>query len=387
MFDALKAAVLAEPDSSIDPRELSSLIDSLQAKLCRVVAAAAQHGDHLLAGKSPVSWVADTCQMSRTSASDRLCVGNQLDALPQVEMALLSGEIGFQATSVICHLSEQLGEKRDRIEQHEWIGWAQRFSIKDLRRLADTARHAWDPDGFNQDAEEDYEQRYLYLSPMGRMYKLDALLDAEGGAALKAAIDALSKPLGAADARSPKQRRADAAVELAHHAMSQGTLPKRGGVRPHISISTTVEALKGELGAAASELQEGIPVSSKTVQRFACDATLCRVMKADSMVIDVGRATRAISGSQRRAVNARYRSCCGPGCDRPVSMTSVHHIEFWAMGGDTNLRNMLPLCHFHHRLVHEGDWQVVKVAEGIQWIPPDREVIRRTRAPGRGWAA
>ena len=62
-----------------------------------------------------------------------------------------------------------------------------------------------DPDGFERDTEEDYEQRYLHLSQMGGMYKLDAVLDRQSGAALKTAIDGLAKRLGADDIRAPKQ--------------------------------------------------------------------------------------------------------------------------------------------------------------------------------------
>ncbi|HVH62948.1 MAG TPA: DUF222 domain-containing protein [Candidatus Dormibacteraeota bacterium] len=386
MLDALRA-VLELEDSKVDPGELAALIDALQAKLCRVVSAATARGDHLLSGRSPVTWVAETCLMSKTSASDRLCVGGQLDSLPQVEQALAAGQIGYQATSVICHLSEQLGEKRDSIQEEHWIDYARRFSIKDLRYLAAKARYIWDPEGFEKDDEEDYDKRYLHLSAMGRMYKLDAVFDVEGGQALLTAIDALSKPLGEGDRRSPKQRRADAAVELAHRAMSNGLLPKRSGVRPHIAVTTTVEALRAEVGATASELHDGKPLSSKTIQRLACDGTLHRVMKADSMVIDVGRATRVVSGSQRRGVNARHRCCAWPGCDRPLSWTSVHHIQFWGRGGRSDMRNLVPLCYFHHRLVHEGGWQVVKVGESLRFVPPDREIIRRSRAPGWRLAA
>ena len=166
-----------------------------------------------------------------------------------------------------------------------------------------------------RDDEEDYEQRYLHLSEFGRMYKLDAVLDRAGGAALRSALDALAKPLGIDDARTPKQRRADAMVELVHHAMDKGTLPRRNGVRPHISVNTTIEGLKGELGAAASELQSGLPVSRKTVQRWACDGALHRALKADSVVVDVGRVTRTVSPAQWRALKARYKSCCWHGCD------------------------------------------------------------------------
>jgi hypothetical protein len=244
-----------------------------------------------------------------------------------------------------------------------------------------------DPEGFNLAAEENFERRQLFISECAGMYRLDGWLDPEAGAALKTAIDALACPLGADDRRSPRQRRADALTELTHHALEAGTMPRRNRVRPHITLHTTVEGLKGELGAAASELEPGMPISSKTVQRLACDGTLSRVLKADSVVVDVGRATRSISPAQWRALKARHRTCAFPGCDRPINWTNPHHIEFWARGGPNNLPNLLPLCHHHHRLVHEGGWQVVRAGEGFKFIPPDRVVPRRVRGPGIRWAA
>jgi hypothetical protein len=229
---------------------------------------------------------------------------------------------------------------------------------------------------------------------MRGVYRLDGLLDAEGGAALKTAIDALSKPLGRDDRRTPKQRRADALIEMAHHAMDQGTLPRRNGVRPHITVTTTIAGLKGELGAAASELEHGLPVSSKTVQRIACDGTLHRVLKAESVVIDVGRATRAVSPSTRRALRVRDRGCRWPGCDRPAGWSSAHHIEFVANGGPTNPRNLILLCHFHHRRPlgppcrrHGRRWQVVRAGDEVRFVPPDRFTAGLARGPGVDWAA
>src|SRR5207249_9572146 len=140
-------------------------------------------------------------------------------------------------------------------------------------------------------------------------------------------------PLGTADHMTAKQRRADALVEMAQHAMDEGKLPRRNGARPHISVNTTIEGLKGELGEAASQLGNGMPISSKTVQRLACDGTLHRVLKAESMVIDVGRAKRTAQPAQWRALKARHKTCAGPGCDRPIGWTHAHHIEFWAAGG------------------------------------------------------
>src|SRR6266576_2271788 len=103
-------------DDFVDPRRLSAAIDRLQGKLCRVVSAARKRGDHLLAGQSACTWVGVQCRMSKTTAADRLCVGEQLGNLPRVAEALSSGQIGYQAAAVICHLSEQVGEKRQYID-------------------------------------------------------------------------------------------------------------------------------------------------------------------------------------------------------------------------------------------------------------------------------
>src|SRR3989442_12343582 len=130
-----------------------------------------------------------------------------------------------------------------------------------------------DPDSLDHGIEEDYEKQFLSISESSGMFHISGVLDREGGSALKTAIESLAKRIGVGDERTPKQRRADALVEVAHHAMDRGTLPRRNGVRPRINVNTTVEGLNGELGAAASELQSGPPVSRKTGQRLPSDAT------------------------------------------------------------------------------------------------------------------
>src|SRR5437868_109684 len=59
----------------VDPKRLAVVIDRLQGALCKVVDGARQRGDHLMAGQSACSWVANTCAMSKNAAGDRLCVG------------------------------------------------------------------------------------------------------------------------------------------------------------------------------------------------------------------------------------------------------------------------------------------------------------------------
>jgi hypothetical protein len=175
---------------------------------------------------------------------------------------------------------------------------------------------------------------------------------------------------------------ADSLNELVHHAMDQGTLPRRNGVKPHLNLTTTLEGLKNELGAPPADLELSLPISTRTLERLACDATMSRVLLADSMVIDVGRATRTVSAPMRRGLRTRDKGCRWPGCDRQVNWSTPHHIEFWARGGPNNLPNLVLLCFFHHRLVHEGGWQVVKAGREFRFLPPDRVVFRRARGPG-----
>lgn len=363
----------------IDPGRLSSVVDSLNATLCRVLDRARRRGDHLNAGQSACSWVAARCRMSKTTASDRLCVGKELDELPEISNALTRGNIGYQSAAVICHLSEQLADKRELIDEAQWISFARKFSIKELRYLSHEARIRWDPEGCERADEENFELRSLDISEtLHGMYRIDGWLDPAGGAAFKAAIESLSRPLGPDDRRSSRQRRADAAVEL---------VSVRNRLPVQIAVHTTMEGLRGELGAAAAHLQSGVPISSKTVQRLGCDGALHRVLKADSMVIDVGRAKRTAQPAQWRALKARHATCAGPGCDRPISMTQAHHVDFWSHGGKTNHRKMVPLCYYHHRLVHEGGWQVVLAGERVEFIPPERPILTRRRWGENRWAA
>src|SRR5712691_4725098 len=174
-------------------RRLRARIDSLEAEFCRKAREFQRKGGHLAEGApSAVSWLRHNCNMSSTSAADRLCVGKELESLPKVASALAAGEIGYQSTSVLCHLRDQLGEKRELFVEDEMLELARRHTVKDLRFLCLYARHEADPDGFFKDAEEDFTRRRLQISQMADgMHVIDGVLDPVGGAAVKTALDSL----------------------------------------------------------------------------------------------------------------------------------------------------------------------------------------------------
>ena len=234
----------------VDPKRLAALIDGLQGDLCKVLNRARERGEHQLARLSPTSWAARTCGMSRSSASDRLCVGKHLDSLPETSAALGSGEIGYQAAAAICHLRDQLGDRWEPANEAEMVDNARRFSVENLRLCCRHARHVADPDGFDRDCEEDFERRWLKVDPMlDGMHSVDGVLDPVTGAAFRTALDALALWRGPEDTRNHGQRMADALAELLDHHMNEGKLPRRKGVRPHVTLTTTLEGLKASSGS------------------------------------------------------------------------------------------------------------------------------------------
>src|SRR5260370_15823279 len=192
----LKSAVrtFRARDERVDLKEFRAVIDELEGAFSIEARQVQSAGDHLLGGNmTAASWIIRTCGMSVTSAADRLCVDEQLQSLPKVAAALSSGEIGYQSTSVLCHLRDQLGDKRDLFDEEEMLDYARRFSVFHLRMLCRVARHAADPDGFFTEAEENYLRRRFHISFMSAgMLAVAGVLHPECGAALKPALDSLA---------------------------------------------------------------------------------------------------------------------------------------------------------------------------------------------------
>src|SRR5258708_7708863 len=150
------------------------------------------------------------------------------------------------------------------------------------------------------------------------------------------------------------------------HCMDIGLIPQQATQRTHLQVTVPLETLLGLPGAPGADLEfSPQPISAKTVERLACDASVTRiVLDPKSQVIDVGRAERTIKGPRRKALNVRDRGCTWPVCERPASWTSGHHIKHWLHGGTNEQPNLTLLCYRHHWMVHEGGWQIVRGDDG-----------------------
>ncbi len=201
-------------------------------------------------------------------------------------------------------------------------------------------RHSVDATAYAMEQADAVEARRLHLSTAeDGCLLINGVLDPVGGAAVRTALEPLARPSGAHDDRDLPKRNADALVELA---------TKGGNQRVQMQVTSSIETLLGLVGAPGAENEFSLPISSKTVERWACDCNISRVLLQDSLVIDVGRSVRTTKGPQRRALNARDKHCQWPGCERPASWCDAHHFVHYFHGGGGEIENQILLCTRHH---------------------------------------
>ena len=316
---------------------------------------------------SAKAWLRWQCNLVPGAASEQVEVARLLDSLPQTAQALAEGEIGFRHAALIARTAEQLGEKMEAHAEEILVSAAKELDPLRLRRATAQLRHCLQPEEVLAEANQAHERRYLFLSQtFGGIFRLDGQLDAEGGAALQTALAAVMGPPAAGDERTPAQRRADAAVELARRQLDGGQLPEVGGQKPHLMVSVDLATLAREPGAPAAELEWSQPIPAETARRLACDAAITPIIDGEA-----DHTSRVVPGATRRALAARDKGCRFPGCDSPPAWTDAHHLKHWADGGPTTLGNLVLLCRSHHRLVHEEGWTLtLEQNRELVAIPP-----------------
>ena len=332
-------------------------------------------------GGSTVSWLR-RCGMTVKAAAYRVHLARTLGELPAALDSARAGRASFSNVTMIAHLAEDVGVEQVAPLESILVGAAETLEPGAMRTLTQATRLRLDPDGVLADDNHAHERRWFECDQTyGGVFVLRGELDAEGGALVKTAIDALSHGMSRGETRTGSQRRADALVDLAATQLRCGDHRDVHGQRPHLMVTVSAETLRSGADAQPAELSGVGPIHPETARRIACDAvrTLVTVAPpADGLAwtarstsvrpLSVGRATRTIPAHIRTALNLRDQGCRFPGCDRPPAWTDGHHIIYWP-DGPTEVDNLVSLCRPHHRAVHEQGWRI-HIADGIAVVDP-----------------
>ena len=162
--------------------------------------------------------------------------------------------------------------------------------------------------------------------------------------------------------------RADALAQIAEHFLatadhSEQLQGLKGSERCQIMLHVDINTLRQHQQASnpAHEhcnLNDKHWISPKTARRLCCDASLVTVLEDEQgRVLNIGRRSRTVPAAIGRALALRDKTCRFPGCCES-RYVDAHHIQHWADGGDTSLDNLVTLCRYHHRLLHQDGFSI-----------------------------
>jgi hypothetical protein len=317
-------------------------------------------------------WLAMRFGTSEWKARRWIGAAQALEVLPRLSEALSSGGLGIDKVVELARFVTPEAEAR-------LIAWARSVSCAAVRRRGDLEARASREEVL--DAERERFVTWWYFDE-GRRFGLEAELPAAQGAIVARALQRLSEAIPSMPGEDGETfvpaRRADALVALCSARIADDPDPDRATVVVHAQARGLSD------GTGGCELEDGPVIHPETVRRLLCNARVQRVTEDErGNVLVLGRMSREPSAAMARQVRYRDRECGFPGCGAR-RFTEVHHIVWWRHGGRTDLDNLLLICSFHHRLVHELGWSIRREADGeVAWFHPDGARYLAGPSPGR----
>jgi hypothetical protein len=140
-------------------------------------------------------------------------------------------------------------------------------------------------------------------------------------------------------------------------------ISRRSCTADHYQVTIHVDE-KALRGAPDEHSRSGLPI--ETVRRLCCDGAIVPLVENEAgKPMGLGRKHRVVNPSLKRALMARDRGCRFPGCTHGKWL-DAHHVVHWADGGTTTPDNLVILCSSHHRLLHEGGFEIRPGPDG-EW--------------------
>jgi hypothetical protein len=309
-------------------------------------------------------WLWMTYGLTDWKARRWIAAAHAFAELPGIADALATGVLSIDKVVELARFATSASEEH-------LIEWAAEVSPARIRHEADLRRRV-EPDAA-ADRDEMRSVWWRFLDE-GRRFELFADLPAVDGAVVSLALDRMAAqvPEMPDEQGHAGARRADALIALCSSRLSTDPDPDRATVVVHARAEGRSSAQTGAAIEGGGIADPGI------VERLLCDARI-QVVREDATgrTVGIGRTARVVQAWLGRQVRYRDRGCRFSGCGT-TAFTQAHHIRFWRNGGRTDLDNLVLICSFHHKLVHEHGW----------WIEGDADVeLRWYRGDGTRYRA
>jgi len=347
MFDDMDWSLATADEIERGFDQFGGLRGATDAQLCSLILAADVSQVWMSDGaRSLVDWVAARLRLRHPTAAQLVGVARRLSDLPVLSARFASGDLSLDQVDAISRMATAETE-------HRLIEEALGLSNAVLDRKA---RRANPPSAESETAAHRERALWIQRTLDGASGRLTAHLPNFELEIVETAITQRADKFGPDPETGLfdpySQRMADGLVEVCATSGDQTTVSP-----PQITVHADLEALVTE-DAGVTELGSGTLVPNETARRLSCDCVVETVVTDGRAVVGVGRNTRTIPGWLRRLVDHRDGGTCRfPGCGN-TGWIQVHHIQHWSHGGPTDLDNLILLCGFHHRFVHEHHWHI-----------------------------
>jgi hypothetical protein len=317
-------------------------------------------------------WLNWKCGINLGAAREKVRVAHALMGLPKISEKFRRGEVSYSKVRAMTRVATV--ENEDyllQIARHGTAAHVERLvrNFRKVKRIEalerDNERHALRQLDWYFDDDGSFVLKGRFTPEQGVVIKkvLESIMDEDfqeqKDVSAETPVDELQ-----ASSEPISQRRADALFRMAEGYSSNAGVVG-GGDQYLVHVHTDMETLKADGTGAESEIEEGRNVSAETSRRLSCDAGVVHWLEnKKGEPLSVGRKTRTIPPSIRRALQRRDQGCRFPGCTCS-RFVDAHHIRHWADGGETGMNNLVLLCRRHHRMVHEEGFAVHPQADGL----------------------
>ena len=345
--------------------ELAAHLNAATYRLLTLIAEFDQRAGWSGAGlKSCAHWLNWKCGIALGAAREKVRVAHALQNLPLTSAALRRGRISYSKVRAMTRVATPQNE--DYL-----LMIADHGTASHVERLVRNYRKVKRSEALERDNRLHGSRELNWYTDDDGSVVLKGRLSPEQGARILQALDAAlgairEEQRDAAEDDSAETpiaaHRADALERIADGYLASDQTAVNGGDRCTIHIHTSMSTLQEDGDGAQSEFATGGHVSAETSRRLACDCGVVHWLEDGSghfqtSTLDIGRRSRSIPPAIRRALDRRDGGCRFPGCTTRHHV-DAHHIRHWADGGETRLDNLLLLCRHHHRLVHEGGYDL-----------------------------
>ncbi len=315
-----------------------------------------------------VSWLTYQLGLLPRTARAWMDVARRLEELPGVRDRLSTGELSLDQARALCRVATP-------DDEDELADLATDMTAAELERMVRKVREI--PRKQHVDDEVQRSVRWWWDQDERFMHLTGKLPAAEGAVVEKALLREAAKerpaPYGGGFRPLP-ERAADALAQIASEAIGRDGDPDRATIVVHVSAEHLAT------GQGTAVIEDGPVVAVETARRLACDSRWLVVVDGpDGTPIGVGRKTRRVPAWLDRLLRERDEGCRFPGCGR-TRWTHAHHIEHWASTGRTDLDNLITLCGYHHRMIHNEGWAIRGDPNGqVEWILPHGSKLEPVR--------